>query len=200
MAFAFLFLSLFSTYHQNEQYQKQKEARNKNRSNAKLYAKHKVQVKSQHFMTNQQGDIKQKDSETNTKSSTSGDLGCISLQKLNEFDCNHTEKRLVSLFGLIFDVTSNTDKYGVEGSHKEFAGHDITLCLGTGKMNSKWLDKFVWMEEKHEKFAKEWLAAYTASYPMCGSLKEWSGSFDTSKWPKLSAEELEELNRECIVM
>ena len=35
----------------------------------------------------------------------------------------------------------------MERSYKEFAGHDITLCLGSGKL-MKWLDRFVLMTDK----------------------------------------------------
>eukprot|EP01084_Bolivina_argentea_P294398 506510_1 len=125
-------------------------------------------------------------------------LGCITLKELNQYTCNHETRQLISIFGTIYDVTAATDKYGKNGVYKEFAGHDITLCLGTGKLNEKWLDKFVQMEPKHKECAKGWIDFYHMQYPTAGILEKWSEN--TTKWPKLTSQELEELNAECIIM
>lgn len=125
-------------------------------------------------------------------------MGEISVEELNKYHCNNEERRLLSLFGTVFDVTHAVMKYGKEGSYKDFAGHDITLCLGSGKLDTKWLDKFVLMTDKHIEAAQGWVSFYETQYPKCGTLKKWQE--DQSKWSKLSDEELEELNAECIIM
>ena len=70
-------------------------------------------------------------------------LGVITLETLNAHHCNNPDRRLMCLFGEVYDVTSAVDKYGPDGSYCEFAGHDITLTLGAGQMGDKWLDKFI---------------------------------------------------------
>eukprot|EP01083_Nonionella_stella_P179339 636390_1 len=125
-------------------------------------------------------------------------LGEITLEQLNKYDCTNADKRLLSLFGTVFDVTLAVDKYGPEGSYKDFAGHDITLCLGSGKLEAKWLDRFVLMTDKHIESAQGWVAFYETQYPKAGTLTKWQE--DQSKWDKLSEEEVEELNAECIIM
>jgi hypothetical protein len=54
-------------------------------------------------------------------------LGKISLDELHEYNCNNPQRRLLSLFGDVFDVTSSEKSYGKDGAYKEYAGHDITL-------------------------------------------------------------------------
>eukprot|EP01084_Bolivina_argentea_P294397 506508_1 len=125
-------------------------------------------------------------------------LGEITLETLNKYDSNNSDRRLLSLFGTVFDVTAKIEKYGPEGSYKEFAGHDITLALGAGKLDSKWLDTFVQMSDKQIDSAQGWVEFYETQYPVCGTLKKWKE--DQSKWPKLSKEEQEELDAECIIM
>eukprot|EP01084_Bolivina_argentea_P294399 506513_1 len=125
-------------------------------------------------------------------------LGCITLKELNQYTCNHETRQLISIFGTIYDVTAATDKYGKNGVYKEFAGHDITLALGAGKLDSKWLDTFVQMSDKQIDSAQGWVEFYETQYPVCGTLKKWKE--DQSKWPKLSKEEQEELDAECIIM
>ena len=42
-------------------------------------------------------------------------MGEITVEELNKYDCNNGNRRLISLFGTIFDVTAAIDKYGPEG-------------------------------------------------------------------------------------
>ena len=99
-------------------------------------------------------------------------LGTISLQQLNSYTCDNPDKRVISLFNVLYDVTEAKDKYGEEGSYKDFAGHDITLALGSGKMNPKWLDRFVELTPKWEEGAQGWVDFYSGKYPVCGQLEE----------------------------
>jgi hypothetical protein len=45
-------------------------------------------------------------------------LGTISLEELHKYNCNNEERRLLSLFGIIFDVTSSEKGYGKNGACK----------------------------------------------------------------------------------
>ena len=45
-------------------------------------------------------------------------LGTITLEELNKYHCNNEERRLLSLFGIIFDVTSSDKGYGKNGACK----------------------------------------------------------------------------------
>ena len=70
----------------------------------------------------------------------------------------------MSVLGVVFDVSNAGEKYGVNGSYKQFAGHDITLVLGSGSLDDKWLDTFVQMPEQFTKTAYEWLEFYEQRY------------------------------------
>lgn len=45
-------------------------------------------------------------------------LGTISLETLNTYHCNNPDRRLLCLFGEVFDVTSSEKSYGKEGACK----------------------------------------------------------------------------------
>ena len=52
-------------------------------------------------------------------------LGVITLDELHEYHCNNDTRRCLSLFGVIFDVTSSEKSYGKDGACKyciEFLG------------------------------------------------------------------------------
>jgi hypothetical protein len=43
-------------------------------------------------------------------------LGTVTLDDLHKYDCNNPERRILSLFGTLFDVTSSEKGYGKEGA------------------------------------------------------------------------------------
>ena len=43
-------------------------------------------------------------------------LGTITLEELNKYDCNNPDRRLLCLFGTVFDVTSSEKSYGKTGA------------------------------------------------------------------------------------
>jgi hypothetical protein len=45
-------------------------------------------------------------------------LGTITLDELHKYDCNNPDRRIFSLFGTLFDVTSSEKGYGKEGACK----------------------------------------------------------------------------------
>lgn len=125
-------------------------------------------------------------------------LGTISLETLHSYDCNNPTRRLMCLFGEVYDVTAADKKYGPDGSYKEFAGHDITLTLGAGQMGDKWLDKYIKFDTAWKEGAEKWVDYYAAKYPKCGRLDKWDEDPDT--WPAPSEEEREALNSQCVIL
>lgn len=126
-------------------------------------------------------------------------LGVISLQTLQEYHCDNPDRRLVSLFGDVYDVTSSERSYGSDGAYKEYAGHDFTLAIAGHKTGGDWLDKFVKLTEKQHKTAKGWQDYFDTKYPKCGRLDKWENE-DPETWPELTAEEQEAFDKGCIVM
>lgn len=124
-------------------------------------------------------------------------MGTITLETLNQYHCQNPDRRLLSMFGVVYDVTSSLQSYGPDGAYKEYAGHDITLALSKHKTDEKWLDKFVQMEEKWVNDAKGWSEYFAAKYPVCGKLDKWDE--DQSEWPQLTKEELEAFEK-CVIM
>ena len=126
-------------------------------------------------------------------------LGIINVEKLNAYHCENPDRRLICMFGKVYDVTSSIDNYGPQGSYKEYAGHDITLALSMNKTDIKWMDKFVKMDEKWLKAARGWSEFYDAKYPLAGTLDVWE-SADQDSWPMLDAEERIEFEKGCVIM
>ena len=46
------------------------------------------------------------------------ELGTITLEELHKYDCNNPDRRILSLFGTLFDVTSSEKSYGKSGACK----------------------------------------------------------------------------------
>lgn len=125
-------------------------------------------------------------------------LGTITFQELNQYHCNNPDRRLVSLYGTVFDCTSSLTSYGPDGAYKEYAGHDITLAISNHKTQEEWLDRFVKMDAKQHKAAKGWKEYFEAKYPVCATLDK---DFENQEsWPELNEEELEAFNKGCTIM
>lgn len=125
-------------------------------------------------------------------------MGTITLETLNSYDSSNPDRRLISLFGTVYDVTEAVKKYGPEGSYSEFAGHDFTLTLGAGQMGDKWLDKFIKMDDAWKEGAEKWVEYYDELYPKCGWLDKWDE--DPNSWPEPTPEEREALNTQCTIL
>jgi hypothetical protein len=125
-------------------------------------------------------------------------LGTITIEQLHDYHCNNPDRRLVSLYGTCFDVTSSLASYGPDGAYREYAGHDITLAISNHKTQEIWLDRFVQMtEDQHEK-AKGWVQYFEAKYPTCAKLdKDFS---EQDSWPELSDEDKEAFSKGCVIM
>jgi predicted heme/steroid binding protein len=68
-------------------------------------------------------------------------LETISLETLNQYHCDNPDRRLVSLFGTVYDVTSSENSYGSDGAYKEYAGHDVTLALSMHKTQEEYVEE-----------------------------------------------------------
>jgi len=73
-------------------------------------------------------------------------LGTISLETLHQYHCNNKKRRLISLFGTVFDVTSSEHSYGSDGAYKEYAGHDVTLALAMHKTDEQYVSNSHWKD------------------------------------------------------
>jgi hypothetical protein len=45
-------------------------------------------------------------------------LGTIDLKTLNQFHCDNPDRRIISLFGKLYDVTAAEQSYGSDGAYK----------------------------------------------------------------------------------
>ena len=126
------------------------------------------------------------------------EMGTISVETLNLYHCNNPDRRLISLFGKVYDVTSSERSYGPDGAYKEYAGHDITLAIAMHKTQEKWLDRFIPMKEKWVQTAKGWEGYFDAKYPVAGKLDKWEE--DPESWAPLSEEDMQDLEKGCIIM
>jgi len=215
---SFYIVSLFSVYHRNEEYRQQKEEKANQKKSAEqnacdeeMFATKKESeaiesalksgVKLSAVSTNYIAQEESRDMELNTLrnrySNTAAtaknqeSLGSISVEQLHTFDCHNESRRLISLMGRIFDVTDD-DMYAKDGQLAVHSGHDITLCMATGKYSEKWLDRFVQMKPKFKKSAEQALKEFTDSFRSVGQLDKWAT--DRRKWARLTAEELQSLN------
>lgn len=125
-------------------------------------------------------------------------LGTISLETLHQYHCNNPDRRCLSLFGTVFDVTSSLKSYGPDGGYKEYAGHDITLAMGAHVTGDAWLDRFVKLNDKMRNGAQNWKEYFDTKYPVCGRLDKWDE--DTAAWPELTPEEMEQIQKGCTIM
>jgi hypothetical protein len=143
-------------------------------------------------------------------------LGVISVETLNQYHCANEHRRCLSLFGVVYDVSSAITSYGPDGAYKEYAGHDITLALSKSKTDAEWLDRFVCMEQEWIDSVKGWVPYYQSKYPTCGQLDVWVNALSLSStaetkngsdryspiasWPQLTSQEKEQLEKGCCIM
>mmetsp|Transcript_21041 Transcript_21041/g.58533 ORF Transcript_21041/g.58533 Transcript_21041/m.58533 type:complete len:125 (-) Transcript_21041:830-1204(-) len=58
-------------------------------------------------------------------------IGTVGLEELNEYHCNNEKRRMLSLFGTIYDVTSSEKSYGKSGACELHATTLATrVCVG----------------------------------------------------------------------
>eukprot|EP01084_Bolivina_argentea_P212885 361767_1 len=126
-------------------------------------------------------------------------IGIIKLNILNKYNCFNNEKRLISIYGLIFDVT-NCNKYNVNGIYSQFCGHDITLCVVFNKYSLKWCDKFVQLNYKQIQIVREYIKGFKKEFNHVGKLENYQEI--QSNWPKLAHDQLSELQHDddCVIM
>jgi len=60
------------------------------------------------------------------------ELGTITLEELHKYDCNNPDRRVLSLFGTLFDVTSSEKSYGKSGACKFFGS--LVLFINTNHL------------------------------------------------------------------
>jgi len=108
-------------------------------------------------------------------------VGSMPLQKLTQHDCNN-QRKLVSVYGDIFDVSDRPDKYGADGPYGWMSGHDLTWGFVSGKDIPEQNDQLydMWkmapddFREKKLHGLLAWVAFYEHEYGKpVGRLKEY---------------------------
>ena len=111
------------------------------------------------------------------------------LAEVQLHDCRHPTLKLISIHGVVFDVTDNLDKYAPNGEYAFVPGHDITYCLAISSLGGDFVDHMYRLTEaRHLKRVYGWMEYFQHKYAVVGHLKEYA---DENKWerpPQVSAE------------
>jgi hypothetical protein len=99
-----------------------------------------------------------------------------SITDLHNHDCNNPDLKLISIHGIVFDVTQNLEKYAPDGEYYFFAGHDITYPLAVSALSGDHVDKLYKMTSNdHLKRIYGWMEYFEKKYKVVGLLGEWDG-------------------------
>jgi predicted heme/steroid binding protein len=94
-------------------------------------------------------------------------VGVLTLDGLAKFGCE-SKRKLVSVYGVIYDVSSCPDKYGSGGKFSNYTGKDMTWALITGTESdcNTFFDMFKRMETltQNIRVLCRWQAAYEKAY------------------------------------
>ena len=120
-----------------------------------------------------------------------------SIPDLHNHDCNNPNLKLISIHGIVFDVTENLEKYAPDGEYYFFAGHDITYPLAVSALSGDHVDKLYKMtSQDHLKRIYGWMEYFEKKYKVVGLLGEWDGE-DSMEDPPAGDEEPE---MQCRIM
>jgi len=120
-----------------------------------------------------------------------------SVSDLHAHDCNNSVLKLISIHGIVFDVTENLEKYAPDGEYYFFAGHDITYPLAVSALSGDHVDKLYKMtSEEHLKRIYGWMEYFEKKYKVMGWLGEWDNE-NTMEDPPAGDEEPE---MQCRIM
>jgi len=96
------------------------------------------------------------------------------LSEVNKHDCENTELKLISIHGIIFDVTENLEKYAPDGEYFFFAGHDISYPLAVSALSGDFVDHLYKLTSvDHLKRVYGWMSYFENKYKVVGTLVEW---------------------------
>jgi predicted heme/steroid binding protein len=129
-------------------------------------------------------------------------VGMIDLQKLSQYNC-HNNRKLVSVYGDIFDVSDRPDKYGEGAPYSWMSGADLTWGFVSGLDVPEEINKFydLWkVAPVHYRDQKlrgilAWVAFYEYEYGVSvGQLEEYKLE------QGLKGPPMEEANEDCSIM
>jgi hypothetical protein len=121
----------------------------------------------------------------------------FSLEEINQHDCNNTQLKLISIHGVVFDVTDNLEKYAPDGEYFFFPGHDISYPLAVSSLSGDHVDKLYRLEDvNHLKRVYGWMEYFEKKYKVVGRMAEYA---DEANWalPPVGDDEPE---MQCCIM
>merc|ERR1719316_1282720 len=112
----------------------------------------------------------------------------LDLPDLHCYNGVDRERILLSIGGIILDVTAGAEIYGPGGGYHLFAGHEVTRCLATMSFDSSSLDDVSWVPTEMDELniLRNWIEKLMEKYPVAGRLK--SGQLKLLVEPDDSAE------------
>lgn len=121
----------------------------------------------------------------------------FSLSDIQKCDCNNSELKMISIHGIVFDVTHNLEKYAPDGEYFFFPGHDITYPLAVSSLSGDHVDELYKLENpEHLKRVYGWMEYFVNKYEILGRMKEYENE---AKWEKPPQGE-EEPEMQCAIM
>mmetsp|Transcript_749 Transcript_749/g.1762 ORF Transcript_749/g.1762 Transcript_749/m.1762 type:complete len:165 (+) Transcript_749:1135-1629(+) len=124
------------------------------------------------------------------------ELGNVSLDELHRHDVHNTRK-LISVHGVVFDVSENLEKYAPDGEYFFFTGRDITWPLSVTALNGEYADLFYHpLRPDHLRKVYGWMEYYADKYEVVGYLTE----YDKEDAFEPPPEQEEEPEMECCIM
>ena len=121
----------------------------------------------------------------------------ISLEDIHKHDCLNETLKLISIHGVVFDVTHNLEKYAPDGEYFFFPGHDITYPLAVSSLSGDHVDEFyILTQHDHLKRVYGWMSYFENKYKVYARLNH----YDSEKsWSAPPAGE-DEAEAQCVIM
>ena len=110
----------------------------------------------------------------------------FTLDEIHQYD-SFSNRILLSIMGIVYDVTTGKDFFGYGGPYDVYAGCDCTYALATMDLTNSAVDKFEY--ELDEKFGDsqtlaDWVAYFDFKYIRVGELVDRTHPIDITTLPK----------------
>ncbi len=111
----------------------------------------------------------------------------FTLDEIHEYNSTNAKKILLSIMGIVYDVTTGKDFFGKGGPYDVYAGRDCTYALATMDLANSAVDKFEY--ELDEKFSDsqtlaDWIAYFDFKYLRVGELVDRTHPIDIKTLPE----------------
>jgi hypothetical protein len=121
----------------------------------------------------------------------------FSLDDIHKCDCNNYALKLISIHGIVFDVTHNLEKYAPDGEYFFFPGHDITYPLAVSSLSGDHVDELYQLEKpEHLKRVYGWMEYFVNKYKIIGKMTE----YENEKSWNLPPQGEKEPEMQCSIM